>query len=72
LNQPFHRLPEDVTVPLSEMRDVMEILEDALDALYQVHNLEPQADALDSAIGRMVRWIWPLLRELDEEGGYDE
>jgi len=68
LNQPFHRLPEDVTVPISELRDVMESLEDVLDALHQVHSLGPQADTLDSAIGRMVRWIWPLLRELDERG----
>jgi hypothetical protein len=28
------------------------------------------ARSLDAVVGRMTRWVWPLLNELDE--GYDD
>ena len=72
MSQPFQRLPDDVTVPVAELRAVIGLLEHLLEWLEQLPTAEQQASDLDSAIGRMVRWIWPLLRELDDEDDYDE
>lgn len=30
-------------------------------------------DAVDAVLGRITRWVWPLLRDLDDEDGkYNE
>jgi hypothetical protein len=72
LNQPFHRLPDQITVPLAELRDVIAKLENLLEYLRRTSRTGRNADTLDEVIGRMVRWIWPLLDELDQDHGYDE
>ena len=72
MNEPFHRLPDEITVPLAELRGVVVELDDLLDEFRTVGATAEQAARFDEAIGRMTRWASPLLRELDEEDGYDE
>jgi hypothetical protein len=71
-DEPFARLPDDVTVTLAEVTAVIEGLEDVLDALHHSSIDHATADLLDAAIGRMTRWGWPLLGELDARDGYDD
>jgi hypothetical protein len=63
-------LPDPVEIPLSEVSAVIS----DLDHLFRRAEVEGHADfarALDEVVGRMTRWIWPLLGELDDEDGYD-
>jgi hypothetical protein len=71
--EPFHKLPDNVQVSLAELRRAIAELEDLLEEFHQSSDLAgAPAEQLDRVIGRMTRWIWPLLDELDREGGYDE
>ena len=73
MSDPLHRLPDHVTVSITELRAAISDLEDLLDTLDGPDSLElGSAHLLDRVIGRMTRWIWPLLEELDREDGYDE
>jgi hypothetical protein len=72
VNKPFHRLPDEISVPLAELRGVVVELDELLDEFRRAGVPAEQADRFDRAIGRMTRWAWPLLRELDQEDGYDE
>ncbi len=72
MTRPFHQLPEEVTIPQAELRAVMVLLEQLLELLEWLSDAEDQASDPDRAIGRMTRWMWPLLGELDEGGDYDE
>jgi hypothetical protein len=65
-----HRMPDEVTVALTDLASVMFELERILQALSD-RGTPDIADAVDAVIGRMTRWIWPLLGELDEEDAYD-
>ena len=64
---PFHRLPDEVTVPVAELRDTISGLEAILDTLLPRRDDAELAAQLDTVIGLMSRWLWPLLRELDDE-----
>jgi hypothetical protein len=63
-------MPDEVTVPLTELARVMFELERILVALSD-RGAPDLADLVEEVIGRMTRWIWPLLGELDDEDGYD-
>jgi hypothetical protein len=69
-DEPLDRLPDEVRVPLAEFGDVFGMLEDLLVDLRRSGRVA-QAETLDSVLGRMSRWAWPLLGELDEGEGYD-
>jgi len=66
-HDPFHRLPDEVTVPVAELRVAISGLEATLDTLLLVRDDAELAGRLDTVIGLMSRWLWPLLRELDDE-----
>ena len=59
-------LPDPIVVPLGEVRDVISALELQLERLAASDDLQG-AEELDVVIGRMTRWIWDVLGELDEE-----
>jgi hypothetical protein len=61
-------LPAEVVVPLSEAIVVVTALEQHLEQLLEYGD-EAGAEAIDAVLGRITRWVWPLLRDLDEEGG---
>ena len=65
----FHRLPEHVTVPLDEVRVAVSRLEAVLRLLEQRVDAWESVRQIDDVVGLMTRWLWPLLRELDEENG---
>jgi hypothetical protein len=65
MSEPLDRLPEEVRVPLSEVTAVMGALEDLLVDLRDAGHAA-EADRVDAVLGRMSRWVWPLLGELDE------
>lgn len=64
-------LPDPVTVPFAEVRGVISRLEHELERLAGAGDSDG-ARALDEVIGRMTRWVWGLLGELDQEEGYDD
>jgi hypothetical protein len=66
-HDPFHRLPDDVTVPVAELRVAIGGLEVVLDELLQRPDAAELAARQDAVIGQMSRWLWPLLRDLDDE-----
>jgi hypothetical protein len=58
-------LPDPVEVPLAEVSAAIS----ELDRLLYVAGADGQhelARGLDEVAGRMTRWVWPLLGELDE------
>lgn len=57
----LYRLPETVSLPLTEIRWVVIRLEELASRAMQ-----PMASDLDAVIGRIVRWVWPLLGDLDD------
>jgi hypothetical protein len=64
------RLPDPVEVSLSEVGAVIS----ELDRLFRAAALDGHRDiarALDEVVGRMTRWVWPLLGELDDAENYD-
>ena len=64
-------LPSEAVVPLEEARQVVTALEGHLESLRQAGD-RVGAELVDAVLGRITRWIWPYLRDLDsEEGGYD-
>ena len=63
----FHRLPEEVTVPVAELRIAISGLETILDELLRRPQDVELAGQQDAVIGVMSRWLWPLLRGLDDE-----
>jgi len=65
MSEPLDRLPDEVGVPLREIGDVVTLLEDLLADL-RAAGRGAEADCLDAVLGRMSRWVWPLLGELDE------
>jgi hypothetical protein len=65
-------LPQELVVPLEEAIAVVAALERHLERLAELGD-ETGAEAVDAVLGRITRWVWPLLRELDEENGrYDD
>jgi hypothetical protein len=54
---------EDVGAVIAELDRLMRIAEQS----GQAHLVRP----LDDIIGRMTRWVWPLLEELDDDEDYD-
>ena len=67
--EPLHRLPERVTVPSIEVSDAINRLEAVLRDLERRSEPSALGAELDAVIGVMTRWLWPLLRDLDEEDG---
>jgi hypothetical protein len=63
-------LPDPVAVPLNELRVAISDSDRLLTNLTALGEND-LADDLDAVIGRMTRWVWPLLGELDEEEDYD-
>ena len=70
-DQPSHEMPDEVAVALAELAGVIGDLELILRELHEASDDRGLADSVEAVIGRMTRWIWPLLGELDEEDGYD-
>lgn len=65
-------LPHEVVVPLEEVIAIVAALELHLERLSELGDISG-AEAIDAALGRITRWVWPLLRDLDEEDGrYDD
>lgn len=65
-------LPAEVVVSLNETMGIVTALEQHLEWLVEANQVG-QAEAIDAVLGRITRWIWPLLRDLDEQGGgYDD
>lgn len=52
---------------LVEVAAVMTQLEEVVDALADDPGTARVAARVDDAIGRMSRWIWPVLGDLDRE-----
>lgn len=69
--EPLDRLPDEVPVPLAEARGVIVALDQLMEELRASGHVDA-ASRIDGVIGRMTRWVWPLLGELDHEDGYDE
>lgn len=65
--EPLHRLPDEVTVRLEELRTVVRALERVVQQLAQLDVTAPLKD-LDSAIGSMVWWLWEEVRDVDQGG----
>ncbi len=63
-------LPESITVSLDEIRAVVGGLEECLERMVDIEEVET-AQQIDRLIGRMTRWVWDLLGELDDDEGYD-
>ena len=63
-------LPDPVAVPLDEVRVAISDL-DRLLTRTMARGDNDLAHDLDVVVGRMTRWVWPLLRELDEDEDYD-
>lgn len=59
-------LPDPVEVPLAEVSTVISEL-DRLLHLAEVAGDVETARSLDTVVGRMTRWVWPPLDELDED-----
>ncbi len=45
-------------------------LEECLERMVDIEEVET-AQQIDRLIGRMTRWVWDLLGELDDDEGYD-
>jgi hypothetical protein len=65
--EPFHRLPEHVTVPSVEVADAIVRLDDLAEELRIRSDLSTAAE-VEVVLGRMTAWLWPLLRDIDDEG----
>jgi hypothetical protein len=63
-------LPDPVSVPLDEVSGAISDL-DRLLTRAMARGEHDLAQDLDAVVGRMTRWVWPLLRELDEDDDYD-
>jgi hypothetical protein len=59
-------LPDPVEVPLEEVSAAISELDRLLHTAEVSGNPEI-AQSLDAIVGRMTRWVWPLLNELDED-----
>ena len=70
-DEPLHQMPDVIPVALPELAGVIAELEQILRGLHEVSDDQAIADSVEVVIGRMTRWIWPLLGELDREDGYD-
>ena len=57
-------LPDPVAVPLDEVSGVISDLDRLLTRAIAPGENDLAHD-LDTVVGRMTRWVWPLLRELD-------
>jgi hypothetical protein len=58
---------------MEELRGAIADLEDLLEELRRTPDATDESvERLDRVIGRITRWIWPLLDELDHENGYDD
>jgi hypothetical protein len=66
-DESFHRLPEQVTVPSAEIAEAISHPEQVV-LMLERSNLPRLTEQVDLAIGVMARWLWPLLRDIDEEG----
>lgn len=66
-----HELPDEIAVPLNEAIAVVTALERHLERLLELGDVVG-AETVDAVLGRITRWVWPLLRDLDDEDGkYD-
>ncbi len=64
-------LPDEIVVPLDEAIAVVTALERHLERLSELGD-DVGREAIDAVLGRITRWVWPLLRDLDDEDGrYD-
>ena len=66
-DEPLHRLPDEVVVPVSELADAITRLEDLID-LFDRRSERALAGKVDAVIALMTTWLWPLLRGLDDTG----
>jgi hypothetical protein len=67
MDEPIERFPDHVVVEFEELRAVIVALEHVRLEAEQA-NLADIEQVVEIAIGRMVRWFSPLLRDLDDEG----
>lgn len=65
-SEPYARFPDEIVVDREEVRRAMKGLEDALEASTE-RGIYDVASTIDAVLGQMTRWLWDLLRELDEE-----
>ena len=63
-------LPDPVPVPLNEVSAAISDLDRLLDQI-RARGENDLAHDPDLVVGRMTRWVWPLLRELDGDEDYD-
>jgi hypothetical protein len=63
-------LPDPVEVPLRELGAALSELDQLLQVAVSGGH-DHIARILDDVVGRMTRWVWPLLGELDRDEGYD-
>ena len=63
-------LPDPVAVPLAELSGAISDLDRLLTRAI-TRGDDDLAQDLDAVVGRMTGWVWPLLRELDEDDDYD-
>lgn len=59
-------LPDPVEVPLEEVSAVISELDRILHLTEVAGDVEMDR-SFDTVVGRMTRWVWPLLGELDED-----
>lgn len=64
------QLPDPIEVPLQEVGAVISDL-DRLLRTAELGGYDEMARSIDEILGRMTRWVWPLLGELEDGEDYD-
>jgi hypothetical protein len=64
------QLPDPIEVPLREVGYVISELDRLLRAA-ELRGDDETVRSIDAVVGRMTRWVWSLLGELDDEEDYD-
>jgi hypothetical protein len=66
MDESIERFPDQVTVEFEKLRAVIVALEHVRVEVEQAEMMDVE-HVVEIAIGRMVRWFSPLLRDLDDE-----
>lgn len=67
MSDPLDRLPDNITVGLEEVRAAINQLEGVFAELRRQRPESALAGPVDDVIGRMTRWVWPVLGEEGDE-----
>jgi hypothetical protein len=60
--EPFHRMPSEVTISAGDVIAVINRLEAILGEVEERRSPFGVAPELDEIIGLLTRWLWPLAR----------